>query len=400
MQHRILPILMSMVVLSPMAIDIFLASVPVMAIDLKASTSQVQSTISIFFFAMGLGQVFVGPIADRYGRRVVALAGLFVYSITSLLIAYVAEIDLMQWLRLFQGLAACAISVVIFSVVRDSFPYHRISKIYSYLNGVLSVIPASAPIVGTLMAAYFGWRSTFVFMSIYALLVFVYVLFWLPETLSIDNKMRKSKQNLYDLKQYIIIVKDGHFMFYALCCMAGMAAILTYVSYAPVWLIAHLNMSMKTFSLLFGFNALVGISAAFIAPILINKFGNRKVVVIALSLMLCCSFMLCVLSQGFYFSGMLAAIAFMGPVMLLSAGLSMILGPATSMALSKFADRAGTASALLGFIQMVGASIIVLLVQQSSLLAPMAVVVVLVVFVVPLLLVMNTKRLSSWHLEH
>lgn len=400
MQHRILPILMSMVVLSPMAIDIFLASVPVMAIDLKASTSQVQSTISVFFFAMGLGQIFVGPIADRYGRKVVALVGLFVYSLTSLLIAFSIDINLMLWLRLFQGLAACAISVVIFSVVRDSFPYHRISKIYSYLNGVLSVIPASAPIVGTLMAAYFGWRSTFVFMSLYALLVFVFVGLWLPETLSESNKKRKAKQGLYDLKQYIVIVTDGYFMFYALCCMAGMAAILTYVSYAPVWLIAHLKVSMTTFSLLFGLNALVGITAAFVAPILINKYGNRKVVVIALSLMLCCSFMLCVLSQSFYFTGMLAAVAFMGPVMLLSAGLSLILGPATSMALSQFSDRAGTASALLGFIQMVGASIIVLVVQQSSLLAPMAVVVVLMAFVVPLLIVMNMKRLSRWHYEH
>ncbi|MEM5530401.1 multidrug effflux MFS transporter [Gammaproteobacteria bacterium AS21] len=399
MQHRVLPLLMSMVVLSPMAIDIFLASVPVMAVDLNASTSQVQSTISIFFFAMGLGQIFVGPVADRYGRKVVALAGLFVYSSSSLLIALSADIVIMQWLRLFQGLAACAISVVIFSVVRDSFPYHRISKIYSYLNGVLSVIPASAPIVGTLMAAYFGWRSTFVFMALYALLVFVVVLLWLPETLSAENKARKTKQSLYDLKQYLTIVTDGCFMFYALCCMAGMAAILTYVSYAPLWLIAHLDVSMTTFSLLFGLNALVGITAAFVAPVLINKYGNRKVVIIALTLMLGCALVLCILSSGFYLTGMLAAFAFMGPIMLLSAGLSFVLGPATSMALAQFSDRAGTASALLGFIQMVGASIIVLLVQHSSLLAPMAVVVVLAVFVVPLLLVINSKRFADWHCE-
>ena len=399
MQHRVLPLLMSMVVLSPMAIDIFLASVPVMAVDLNASASQVQSTISIFFFAMGLGQIFVGPVADRYGRKVVALAGLFVYSSSSLLIALSADIVIMQWLRLCQGLAACAISVVIFSVVRDSFPYHRISKIYSYLNGVLSVIPASAPIVGTFMAAYFGWRSTFVFMALYAFLVFTVVLLWLPETLSAENKARKAKQSLYDLKQYLAIVTDGCFMFYALCCMAGMAAILTYVSYAPLWLIAHLDVSMTTFSLLFGLNALVGITAAFVAPILINKYGNRKVVIIALTLMLGCALVLWVLSSGFYLTGVLAAFAFMGPVMLLSAGLSFVLGPATSMALAQFSDRAGTASALLGFTQMVGASIIVLLVQHSSLLAPMAVVVVLAVFVVPLLFVINSKRFAGWHCE-
>ncbi len=397
MQPRILLLLMSMVVLSPMAIDIYLASMPQMVIELNASTSQVQSTIALFFFAMGLGQIFVGPLADRYGRRPVVICGLFLYLLSSLAAAFVNDIWLMQGCRLLQGLAACAISVVIFSVVRDRYNYAKSSKIYSYLNGVLSVIPAFAPIFGSLLASYFGWRSTFVFMFAYSLLVLLLIYRYLPETLTLENTSTTTR--LYDWQRYLSVLSSKCFVYYALCSMAAMAAILSYVSYAPVWLIDHLGLSATVFSLLFGLNACMSIIVSFCAPILITRLGNRRVVKLALSSMLIAALLLLVLALFFVLEGLLAGVAFMLPVMFLSAGLSLLLGPATSMALSEFADKAATASALLGFIQMVGASIVVMLIQQTSFSAPVAVAIVLLSLVVPLLLMMSFKCFAQWYME-
>ena len=96
---------MSMVVLSPMAIDIYLSSIPQMAIELAASNSQIQSTIAIFFFAVGFGQLAVGPLADRYGRKMIALAGLCGYVGSALAAALADDIFYLQLFRALQGLA-------------------------------------------------------------------------------------------------------------------------------------------------------------------------------------------------------------------------------------------------------------------------------------------------------
>jgi DHA1 family bicyclomycin/chloramphenicol resistance-like MFS transporter len=181
--------------------------------------------------------------------------------------------------------------------------------------------------------------------------------------------------------------------------MVALAAILSYVSYAPLWLIGHLQISKVAFSLLFGLNACAGIFCSFTAPILINRYGNRTLVFIALSCMLGAALLLMVFNSLFNFQGFNAALAFMLPIILLSAGLSFALGPATSMALSQFGDRAGSASALLGFTQMVGASVITFLVQQTDLIAPLAVATVLVIFVLPLWLIMLLSKYSHWNDE-
>jgi DHA1 family bicyclomycin/chloramphenicol resistance-like MFS transporter len=274
--------------------------------------------------------------------------------------------------------------------------------VYSYLNGVLSVVPALAPVFGGLLAGAFGWRSTFIFMSIYALLVFVLILVRLPETLKIEDKATAYSASLYNWQRFSSVLKSKTFVFYSLCCMSAMAGILSYVSYAPVWLITHLNVSALTFSLLFGFNAAVSIACSFLAPILIKRYGNRKVVFVALCSMLCSALALLIayaLLDYLKISGLLAALGFMLPVALLSTGLSLLLGPATSIALARFSDRAATASALLGFIQMVGASIVVMLIQQVDLLAPVAVAAVLLVMVLPLFIVMQTESLTKWSIE-
>ncbi|MCJ8298978.1 MAG: MFS transporter, partial [Pseudomonadales bacterium] len=210
MQRYILALLMTMVVLSPMAIDIYLASVVEMAAELQASNSQIQSTISLFFLAMGLGQVVVGPLADRYGRKPIAVLGLALYLCSSFAASLVGDILMMQLVRMLQGFAACAISVIIFSIVRDTYSYERSSKVYSYLNGVLSVIPALAPIFGSALAESFGWRSTFVFMGSYALLVLCLVARFLPETLKASTEAAKSGR-LYNWQLYRPVLCSRYF---------------------------------------------------------------------------------------------------------------------------------------------------------------------------------------------
>lgn len=400
MRQKILPILMSMVVLSPLAIDIYLPSMPVMSVEFAVSLSQIQSTLVLFLFAMGVGQIVIGPLADRFGRRPVAIGGITLYVLSSILAALVTEFHWLQFARVLQGIAACASSIVVFSTVRDMFSAKESAYYYSYLNGMICVIPALAPTFGGLLALQFGWRSTFIFMAIYAFLTLLFVTFNLQET---RPENTQSNGALYNWARFKPVLQDRFFLFYAITCMTGMAAILMYVSYAPDWVIRHLGVSELNFSLLFGLNAVVNIAACFAAPFFIKRLGNDKTVKIALLTLIVSSLSEVLAQQWGPTAGIAAAFAFMLPMMLLGVGFALLLGPATSMALSAFSERAGTASAVLGCIQMSGAALLAAMIQQTNLTAPYAVALFLGVSASCLLVFMFIKRFTHWYrqpLEH
>ena len=396
MRRNILPILMSIVVLSPLAIDIYLPSMPVMAAEFNVSSSEIQSTLVLFLFAMGIGQILIGPLADRFGRRPIALSGIALYVVSSVLAALVMEFHWLQFARVLQGIAACASSIVVFSAVRDSFSPKEGAHYYSYINGIICVIPALAPTLGGLLALQFGWRSTFIFMAVYGLIILAIVFYRLPETRPTNTQ---SGGRLYHWARFKPVLQDSHFIFYALTCMTGMAAILTYVSYAPDWLIRHLGVSELSFSLLFGLNAVVNIGACFAAPLVIKRFGNRETILIALLCLITSAVLQLLAQQWGPATGLSAAFAFMLPMMPLCIGFALLLGPATSMALSGFAERAGTAAAMLGCIQMSGAALLAGLIQQSNLSAPYAVIVLIGGGAISLLVVMLMPRFNHWHKE-
>ncbi|QSX29935.1 multidrug effflux MFS transporter [Shewanella cyperi] len=396
MPVKLLPILMSLVLLSPLAIDIYLPSIPAMARDFSVSSGAVQSTLVLFLFAMGVGQILIGPLADRFGRRPVALFGILLYVASSLLAAAALEFEWLQLARLLQGLAACSTSIVAFSAVRDRFSPAEGARIYSYLNGAICVVPALAPTLGGLLALQFGWRSTFAFMALYGLLMLLVVGYRLPETRPANTD---SQGRLYSWARYKPVLANSHFMFYALTCMAAMAAILSYVSYSPVWLIGKLGVSELTFSGLFGLNALINVIACFAAPVVTKRLGNRPTVIVALWLMTLAALLELVLQLPVWSGPLAASFAFMLPMMLLCVGFALLLGPATSMALAPFGERAGTATAMLGFIQMSGASVIAALVQVTPMPAPLALGLPMGAMAFLLLGVMGMKHLSHWHRE-
>ncbi|ABZ74888.1 drug resistance transporter, Bcr/CflA subfamily [Shewanella halifaxensis HAW-EB4] len=396
MRRSLLPILLPMVILSPLAIDIYLPSMPVMAAEFSVSASEIQSTLVLFLFAMGTGQLLIGPLADRYGRRPVAIGGIIFYMISSVLAAIAVEFHWLQIARVMQGLAACSTSIVVFSAVRDCFSPKEGARYYSYLNGMICIIPALAPTLGGMLALQFGWRSNFIFMALYGLVILALVSLRLPET---RPQNTVSDGPLYRWARYKPVITEPHFLFYAISCMAGMAAILCYVSYAPVWLIGHLGVSELTFSGLFGLNAVVNIIACFTAPLVIKKLGNRPTVILALVLMLVSAVTQVVVQLVGPQTGLMAAYSYMLPMMLLCIGFALLLGPATSMALSAFGERAGTATAMLGFIQMSGASLLTALVQQTSLPAPYAVALLMGTGTIALLAMMAMPKFDHWHQE-
>lgn len=380
-------ILILLVIFSPIAIDIYLPALPQIASDLAISNALAQDTITWFIFSLGLGQLFAGPLADRYGRRPVALTGIAIY-ISCSVVAYLAQsIDLLLLTRLCQGLGACATSVAAFACVRDSFGPERSGRMISYLNGAICFIPALAPILGSWLTSEFGWRSNFSFMVIFGLISLLLIWFNMKETRPSDTHVSK---NLLSWQRYKSVLYHPTFLFHAIMCLLAMAVILAYVTSAPVYLMDQLGLTMAQFAWWFGINAVFNIAASLLAPKLMDKIGTFKALALGLFSLVFAGLLMMGL-QSFN-----TAWAFMIPIIGSSIGFALVLGASAGKALAPFGDRAGTAAALLGLIQMSGAGLLVGLMQRSPL-NDVDLLSVHMLLLLPCLFLLYSKLGKAWH---
>lgn len=343
-------LLVLLVLFSPLAIDIYLPAIPQMAEQLGAEVTLMQGTITWFLFSMGLGQLLVGPLADRYGRKPIALGGVLLYGLSALGAGFAASLGELMLARVLQGFGACATSVAAFSVVRDSYGPKKSGQMISYLNGAICFIPALAPLLGGWLTAKAGWSANFWFMAGYAVIVGSWLLWRMPETRPEETS---SSGPLISWSRYSPVLRSPSFLFNATLCMLAMAVILAYVTAAPVQLMVKLGLDMSGFSYWFTANAALNILACFLAPRFIAKVGPRRTLRIGLLVLVLSAIALSLAMHVDH------PLAMMGPVFLSSIGFAMILGSAAGMALAPFGHCAGTAAALLGLFQMSGSGALV-----------------------------------------
>lgn len=343
-------LLVLLVLFSPLAIDIYLPAIPQMAEQLGAEVTLMQGTITWFLFSMGLGQLLVGPLADRYGRKPIALGGVLLYGLSALAAGFAASLGELMLARVLQGFGACATSVAAFSVVRDSYGPKKSGQMISYLNGAICFIPALAPLLGGWLTAKAGWSANFWFMAGYAVVVGSWLLWRMPETRPEETS---SSGSLISWSRYSPVLRSPSFLFNASLCMLAMAVILAYVTAAPVQLMVKLGLDMSGFSYWFTANAALNILACFLAPRFIARVGPRRTLRIGLLVITLSAIALTLVQHVEH------PLAMMGPVFFSSIGFAMVLGAAAGMALAPFGHCAGTAAALLGLFQMSGSGALV-----------------------------------------
>ncbi|MEG3136138.1 multidrug effflux MFS transporter [Rouxiella sp. T17] len=348
--QKFLFLLLTLVLLGPLGIDLYLPAIPAIARGLNSSESVIQSSISLFILVLGLGQLLAGPLVDSYGRRPVAIAGLALYLVGVALAATSINAAMFMSSRVVQSLAVCCTSVVIFSSVRDRLEGEDAARAFGFLNGTLNIVPALAPLIGGLIAQYFGWRAPFWALFGYTLITLLLVLAFLPETRPANTKQVGS----LPIRQYLRILRDGNFLNFALVNAGAMGMALTYVSLAPSVLMSTGGLSPLQFSLVFGANGFWIMLMSYIANRIIRKVGRPVCLAIGAIFML--------LGGAALFAGLallpaeiqLATWVYMLPVASACAGLAFVIGPATSYALEPYSSEAGIASALVGFVQMAG----------------------------------------------
>ncbi|AXK49690.1 Bcr/CflA family drug resistance efflux transporter [Aliarcobacter trophiarum LMG 25534] len=237
-------------ILCYMAVDMYLASMTDIAAFFETPYSKVQLSLTFYLFAMGVGQLFFGPIIDYFGRKIPLILGTSLYALCSFAITTSSNIELFLLYRIIQGLGVALIYICLISMVRDVSKGKVAAKIFAILITIGAITPILAPAIGGYIDQVFGWKAVFYVLFILAILVLILSLFILPETLKDEKKVIINFKNIFII--YFNIIKNMNFLIPAFATCLMYMFIFGYISGASYSYKEIYNLDSKTFGLVFG----------------------------------------------------------------------------------------------------------------------------------------------------
>jgi DHA1 family bicyclomycin/chloramphenicol resistance-like MFS transporter len=340
------------VALGPLTIDMYLPALPTIATELETTSAAVQLTLTGTLVGLALGQLVLGPLSDRFGRRRPLIAGTALHVIASLLVLVAPNIAVLGVLRLLQGVGTAAGAVIAIAVVRDLFDGRAAATMLSRLFLVIGAAPVLAPTIGGEVLRFTSWRGVFVILAVYGLLLLAVGLFLLRETLPPER--RSSSGVTGTLRGYRSLFGDRAYVGLVLVAGLTMAGLFSYVSGSSFVYQEEFGLDEQQFGLLFGAGAFWLIAATQLNPVLLRWFSPAQVLVAGTLAGAAAGAVLLALSATG--TGGLFAVAIPLWAVLFACGLALPNAPA--LALSRHGEAAGTAAALLGAVQFgVGAAV-------------------------------------------
>jgi DHA1 family bicyclomycin/chloramphenicol resistance-like MFS transporter len=344
-----LVLLASLAALGVLATNIMLPAFPAMARDFGVAPRELAWTLSSFFIVFAVGQLFVGPLADTLGRAPFVIGGLVVFVAGSVVCALAPSLAVLIAGRAIQALGACATSVLARAIARDSYEGPELTRALALVMIAMAAAPGFSPALGTGMTLVFGWRSIFVLVSVTAMLVAFHYRSSLGETLEPDR--RRSARPGAIAHNYAKLVVDPRFIFPALTVSLVIGCLYGFFGAAPAILMDGMGFSATGLSIFFAATVLVVFGSGLLAGRLSRRWGAPRVGMAGVLIAVAGGVWL------FLQIGAPAPAPFMAAVTLFLGGMGLINPIASAIALEPFGDRAGLASALLGFMQMTFAAL-------------------------------------------
>jgi MFS transporter, DHA1 family, multidrug resistance protein len=336
--------------IGPLSIDMYLPAFPEIARELHTSASSVQLTLTACVAGLALGQLVLGPLSDRFGRRIPVIAAMLTYAVASLLCALATSVGALIALRFVQGLAGAGGIVISRAVVRDLHSGARAVRLFSSLMLVTGLAPILAPLVGGQLLAISSWEGIFISLSILSALIAILTALGLRETLPPERRvpsgLRRTVQTMG------MLLRDRSFLGHALAGGLTFGALFAYISGSPFVLQGIYGLSPQGFSLAFALNGLGLVAASQVNARIVERLGPTRLLRRALASVVASACALLVVVS----IGDLPVWAVLVPMFAIVSSIPFVLPNSTALALADHAAVAGTASALLGLIQfMVGA---------------------------------------------
>jgi DHA1 family bicyclomycin/chloramphenicol resistance-like MFS transporter len=355
-----------------LATNILLPSLPQMAVSLKVTSAAVTSAITIFLAVFALGQLVVGPISDRYGRRWPVLIGFAVFFAGSIWCGLAADLPSLLVGRVIQAAGACATSVLSRAIARDMFSGAALARAMALIMIAMAAAPGFSPLLGGALDHYFGWRSEFALVAVFAGLGALAYGTVFGET---HHATRTPLDPLAIAKSYLGLIADRRFVVPAATVSLIMGGLFSVFSSAPRILIEAMRFTPIQLGLFFAGTVLIVFAAGMLATRLAPRYGLDRS--IRGGLLVAATGSIAMLMVSLYSPSFLP---FLGAMSVFLLGMGIVNPLGTAQALSPFGEKAGAASALVGFWQMMTAAIGVWLAATISHEALFALGVVLTAF--------------------
>lgn len=267
----------------PISTDIYLPAFPAMEQTFHTSAGNVQFTLSIWFVGLAIGQITVGPLSDRFGRRSPMLIGNALYAVASAVCAFAPDITTFSIARFVASVGASASLVIPTACVRDMVPDRNAgARMMSQLVMVMGVVPILAPMLGGLVVEFVSWRIIFWASAAYGAICVALILFVLPETLPYDRRVALSPFTL--VTRYVTLIRDRAFASHALITAFSTFMSFSYLTAAPFVFVQLFHFSPLHFSMLFGFFAVFMIGASQVNGLLVGRIDSSKLLMGAICL--------------------------------------------------------------------------------------------------------------------
>ncbi len=339
----------------PFATDMYLPALPLIGADLGASVAQTQLTLTAFFLAFGVSQLFYGPLADQVGRKPPIYLGMAVFIAGSVGCALAPSIGALVGFRFLQGVGAAAVMVIPRAIIRDMHTGAQATRMMAMVMLVISVSPMLAPLAGSGVLLLGGWRPIFWALCGAALASLAMTVFLLPETLRPEARVRVNLRNL--AAGAGVLLRDPVFMGLTFIGGFAMASFFVFIASASFVYTQAFGLSPTGFSLAFAINAIGFFGASQVAAPLGERFGMTAVMLRAVTGFAACTATLLGLTlAGFGSLPVVIGFLFAG-----NACLGLVVPTTMVMALDPHGRIAGLASSLGGTLQMLAGGLMITL---------------------------------------
>ncbi len=329
--------------LEPFSIDLYLPGFLKIADFYQTDLKSVQFSISTFLAGFAVGQLFWGTLSDRYGRKWPTVFSLLLFIAATLACIYSNSIEQFWIARFFQAFAGCAGVVIARAVVNEYFDPSTTMQIFSLLAIIAGVAPIIGPVAGNFLVSHFEWQSTFVTLLIFGIICLISVVLFLPET---RVKSSKKPENL--LREFGVVLKVKTFVKYTLIGSLTYSILMIYLANAPYLIMEYGQLSSDTFSYIFAVNAIGLVIGAWVSNSVLSHWWTVRQIIkgtVFVGLILSIVFLtMCVLEQSIE--------ALLVPLFFLVLTLGILFPTTTKLALEPFNENSGSASALLGSLQL------------------------------------------------
>lgn len=346
---RIVALLAGLAAIGMLSTNIILPAFPVIGDDLGVTARELGLTLSSYFVTFALGQLVVGPLADRYGRRKLVLGGLLVFIVGTVIAGLATTLDVMIAGRIVQALGVCAASVLSRAIARDLFEGETLARALSLTMVATAAAPGFSPLAGSVLSVTLGWRAIFILVGLAAVVLAFFYVRDLGETHPADRRAPHSTASV--VRAYARLMADKRFILPALSMSLLLSGLFASFAAAPAILMKGIGLTSVQAGLYFASTVFVVFAAGMAAPRLAHRYGPQNIALLGITCAMVGGGLLIIGAAhpglGWYAVSMVT--------FLWGMGLANPLGTAITM--GPFGKEAGMASALLGFLSMGAAAL-------------------------------------------